>query len=1285
MGMNDDVNFLPSTAEILSPDVPYQEYSFGDKLGSYFETETIFGSRNLTGGKDFAPNPDWSPTKIPIGMEDYADFLGEAESQAEFDYKMGELGKIQEKRNLASQLGFFPSLLVQGLAPENMIGFTAVLSKINHASKIIEYGSKGAVGGGLGALLQETGLQHNDPTRTAIESTFGVGAGVLFGGMLGGGYGAFVNPKQLRSALVDPPDDQLSHTSSVQPIDLVDEYGQGSMGAAETFTQQKLNLEQQGLKMNPGVEKFLKLYGGMTPTLRTVMSNSKIVRLAAQKLHSYGGIFEKTKLGIATEHSVETKMADFNQRVIGGVIQNLDNAYSNLVFGRDPKTLDWIRVRFGKDKKMTKTEFYEAVTESFLTKQGTGVKQIDDAADHMHREFFQPLLERGKKVGLFGEDTGDTLEGRLYFTLVYDQDLLIDKNVANKFIGYVHDNLRQEQVNSRKSYDAFEDEIQPLKDELQLHRTALDQAIKASSVTSDSIKEKAMDVVLNAMEKTSFPQLLHPEDVNEVSVKSAYNTELRRSMRERMTEVFKKVNEDSDFKFDYDTLVKEVVQDINKASKDLKDQIDLTPDDILREKVKAGAKSGVTNVAKDYDVDVADSLLKTINKAVGDAIEAMNINLEKQFDKISKNGGKPLTPDMMAKKIQRFIDFKVKDEVAKMKRAIIKEATKDIKSQIVNTAKKIKERKKKHAIDDNILNLTDEELRENAANMLERIRGTPFGSMPYNADDFKFLRGKTGGFKFGKKRTNYLTHEQKKEFIIKNPEQVMNIYGRQTMAEIVLRESGLVSSKDSDFIELMSKDESLEGVINAGDPSGAKLIYDIYQDYNRMIDHGRQNNKSQKYLEGLKKERDTAMKDVKAMIDIARGVYKLPDDPLSWTHRAKNAMMDFTYVTRLGGMTISSLTDPGKIVMTHGFANTFNYVLKPIVANMKGFKMTLKDARESVGVLEHIVSSRIMSTADIVTDFHRHSKAERLLGAATDKFGKIAFMTQWNSIMKQVTSGIAMQKIIRQMSTGKADEVLLNLGIDDKKIPIIMDQINKYGGTVTGGKIGTTGKDELLIANINQWDDQYAANELRLAMRKHIDNTIVTPGMDKPLVLRHGIGHLAGQFQAFGFASVEKTLLPGIQNHDRMFFQGVVTQLSLGMMIYYLKSQLAGRETSDNVGTWISEGIDRSGIFGILSTMDSMMYKLSFGNLGLKSMLTGGEGDVSKYQQKSLTGVLLGPSASVVEDMVNITGGILGEDDWTEWQTKAARRMLPYSTIPWFAGIFNMMESATNNMIGVKK
>ena len=47
-----------------------------------------------------------------------------------------------------------------------------------------------------------------------------------------------------------------------------------------------------------------------------------------------------------------------------------------------------------------------------------------------------------------------------------------------------------------------------------------------------------------------------------------------------------------------------------------------------------------------------------------------------------------------------------------------------------------------------------------------------------------------------------------------------------------------------------------------------------------------------------------------------------------------------------------------------------------------------------------------------------------------------------------------------------------------------------------------------------------------------------------------------------------------------------------------MKQKIAGREVSDDPGVWIAEGIDRSGVIGVLGEINNTVEKISSNSFG---------------------------------------------------------------------------------------
>ena len=231
-------------------------------------------------------------------------------------------------------------------------------------------------------------------------------------------------------------------------------------------------------------------------------------------------------------------------------------------------------------------------------------------------------------------------------------------------------------------------------------------------------------------------------------------------------------------------------------------------------------------------------------------------------------------------------------------------------------------------------------------------------------------------------------------------------------------------------------------------------------------------------------------------------------------------------------------------------------------------------------------------------------------------------------------------------------------------------------------------------ANTNDWTDPIAVRHYRAALSKEVDSAIVTPGQDKPLWLSTPLGSVLGQFKSFGMASVQRTMLSGLQRRDANALNGLVMMVALGALATKLKNDVAGRESGDTVEWWVKEGFDRSGVTGWLFDVHNIVEKGTRGAIGL-SQFTGGP-TMSRYQSRNMTGALLGPSLGAVNDLMRVAGtaaqegkaaltGQPAEFPWNQADTRAVRRLVPYQNLFYLRWLFDQAEEGINDTLGVRQ
>lgn len=221
----------------------------------------------------------------------------------------------------------------------------------------------------------------------------------------------------------------------------------------------------------------------------------------------------------------------------------------------------------------------------------------------------------------------------------------------------------------------------------------------------------------------------------------------------------------------------------------------------------------------------------------------------------------------------------------------------------------------------------------------------------------------------------------------------------------------------------------------------------------------------------------------------------------------------------------------------------------------------------------------------------------------------------------------------------------------------------------------TAGKKEggVWWANTAVWKDQVAAEAFRAALARDVDRTIITPGQEKPLWMSREWGKMLGQFKSFGFASVQRTMISGLQESDRAAASGALLMMALGMGVHILKMELSGRGDQvdyDNHADLMINALDRSGLMGYFMDVNNTVEKLTRGNIGL-SFFSGRP--VGRYATRNWAGALLGPTPDFIEDFGTIMGAAF-EGDIRATDVHKMRKTIPYNNIFYMRYLFDQME-----------
>ena len=549
---------------------------------------------------------------------------------------------------------------------------------------------------------------------------------------------------------------------------------------------------------------------------------------------------------------------------------------------------------------------------------------------------------------------------------------------------------------------------------------------------------------------------------------------------------------------------------------------------------------------------------------------------------------------------------------------------------------------------------TEAEIKDIARQIARRIETSRDGILPY---DWKMGEGTSavkGTSVRGplKKRLFNIPDEVIEDFLENDIEKLAGRYVRQVVPDIQLTKA-------------------------YGDLAMTNEIKEIMDDWDAIIALEKNASKVKK----LEKMKQKDVDDIKGMRDRIRGVYTQEKDPDSLFNRALRAGRNINYLRFMGGVTIASIPDMARLFMAEGFANTFRHGLKPLITNLRQFKVSAREAKMWGVGSDALVGGRSQIIADVGDVTLAGTKFERGLQTLSDRFGKYNLMDYWTGGMKQIHA-VTMQTRVFNALAGKGSKrdlpsvmnKLDRLGISEANAKRMLKQAEKHGGM----------EDGVFVTNWKKWDDDELAQMWGNALRKESDRVIVVPGQEKALFMSSEMGKSLLQFKSFMLSATQRMAIAGIQGQDKNAFGGFAMLTSLGMASYAFKQWDAGRELSDDPRVWVMEGIDRSGATGILMEVNNTLEKMSDNHLGLRPLL-GISTPASRFASRNKMENLLGPTGgSLLSTIGTVTGGLgsaFGEAEWNESDTRALRRLLPYQNLSLLRQGFDKIEESVNEVL----
>lgn len=452
-------------------------------------------------------------------------------------------------------------------------------------------------------------------------------------------------------------------------------------------------------------------------------------------------------------------------------------------------------------------------------------------------------------------------------------------------------------------------------------------------------------------------------------------------------------------------------------------------------------------------------------------------------------------------------------------------------------------------------------------------------------------------------------------------------------------------------------------------------ITKIREDYKQL----RELAKTEKERMALDKRERSDISDLEAMRDMLRGT----DPTNKWDQdfsRMVRSVNHVNYLRSMGEVAFASLAETVRPAMVHGLL-PYMKTIGQLATNLSAIKMSVAEAKLAGNVVERALGQRLATLSDIADPYASRGPVEAFLENMTNVASRWNGIRMLTDMQKSIASVMTQDRVLRNVEAyakAKPDEkrYLAFVGIDEGMAERIAKQFAEHGETVEGVRVAKTEK----------WTDEVARRTYRAAINKDVDSIITTKGVaDTPLFANTPTGRAMLQFKSFALASHQRVLLRGLQEDQTRFVGGLLAMSMVGMFATWLKAVSGNRmeklqDVGKNPGWWISEGLDRSGIFSVPMELANTFEKAT-GLNPVKTPLKAfdeGSAQSQRMQNRSLMGAIAGPSMGLVDDAGNVLGiprKLMQGEEVTRGQKNAAERLLPFNS---YFGLRQILRYAIN-------
>lgn len=1319
-------NFTPIDPE-PEPIAP----NFGTTLQSAFRLNNdVLNLMDLMGREEFPRDPKFNLNEKlrTEGLEEQRDnFIG-VFSEPEFNSRRSQIYREQQDRANVAAAGW-PGIVASMGA--GITSPTVFLPLTTYARGLKAVGA-GAGLGLFGVGSQEMVLQAAQQTRTPEESALTIATGTFLGAILGGAASHFRPGETMVDVAkrmdANPGQGTVSYAygRADVPVPLGAEVAEASRAGGLKPALSGTNwFQKQVAKLGPITRGLTQDFSEQGKWMTAQFGT------AGLRLEGNANGVASAQTG-TIEHS--RSLWDAN---MGRAIQGFDKEYNNYYFDDAPPTLfPNTRAEIGgmvSNGKISRREFAEAVGNAFFVNDEHANPYVARAAAHIRKELYDPMHEEAMRLKVY--ELSDTVD-ESYLNRLYDENKImarfadfvevLGEHVNSKYLAEFNEDLGKLLDKQKRAVTEVEDINRPI-DEVEELRAEYEARLEALEAGRSEELAEGEEAVASLREKAAAAKKSPPRSrvVNGTVVVEPSRGELlteARNLEELLGEPLKQLKADR--------------AEIRRRLKQLNKNRFVVGEKYAAKLAKVDRLEELQLRSMDRVIKKAEKVSKNLEKYSSEQLQAKAEELRGQFNELAEvmdRGDEKLRVLQDEFDLQEYkqvshklfygdrvpnpnepdealVQAGLKQEALQETRAArlerlserldetesldddalrdwIADALQEVKKQVNDLNSKRAVRRVKLA--EGAKKLAPEATAERIAKIQARqAEREGFFSAKYQPlGDYD---AKTGTADFSAKSKDVATEVAHRilgtHSRIQGLHMLLEARGPE-LARTLDIPSTYVSKSGKRFADFLVTDiqkaaraygrtlaADIEITRKFGSPDAKEAFLKLTQEYNAQVDalaaEGKDSTDiSKKYL-GLRY-------DLEALMERTKNERGIPKDPASFAARAGRTMMNMNVLRFMGSTLLSSIPDVSRPIMKYGLTRTFRDGFQPMIGRLKKWEIAKREAKLAGIGMDTLLHTRALQIYDMVDDFSNRSKFERGMEWASTKMGGLALFDRWTDWMKELTSSIAITKMsdaigivaggakASKKETAEAVEFLAASGIDPTMARAIWDEMLQPGGA---DEI-----DGVLIPNTEAWTNRDAIRAFRSALRGEADDTIITPGFERPLWMDNTLpGRMVAQFRSFAMSSTTKTLMAGLQARDSHFVTGVVASMAFGMMSYYLWAVATGGRAYEemiNAGPdkWADEAIARSGVLAVFGEFQRIAERIP---LTSKFATFSGRATTNRAGD-SLVEAIAGPSFDMADRGAQI---VMGLDQPTQSTLHALRTLVPFQNMFYLRQAFDVIE-----------